>query len=284
MDEDTASLTAEGVAIMRAMRPAFEEGQPRRVDNIVQHLVDPERFEQMFAMFKQLPRSIAQRYCAMFAWRGWYAEDCLLEAIGRGVRQYVILGAGLDTFAYRQPASAAQLQIFEVDHPSTQQWKRDRLAAAQLATPPNVTFVPIDFEKVSLRDGLLGAGFDSAMPAFFSWLGVTQYLSEASIDATLQLIRSMQPGSEVVLSFVLPDDAMPKDEAPIAAMAAAGAASTGEPWLTRFHPDQLAAKLAAMRFSKVELFTPEQVNTCYFGDHQDWPGVFRLEQVVRAIV
>jgi methyltransferase (TIGR00027 family) len=187
----------------------------------------------------------------MFARQSRYAEDCVAESFNNGVRQYLILGAGLDTFAYRQPAWAEALRVFEVDYQSTERWKRRRLKAAGISVPDNVRLIPLDFEKVSLGDGLSGAGLDFAQPAIFSLLGVSQYLSEDALDVTLKLVLSMPVSSEIVFTFVLPEDGLPADEAPVAPMSAAKAAASGEPWLTRFHPERLEAKLTALGFSRV---------------------------------
>ena len=124
-------------------------------------------------------------------------------AIERGVRQYVVLGAGLDTFAYRNPFQSFGLHVFEVDHPATQEWKREQLRAAGIAVPEEMTFAAVDFERQSLADGLLQAGFDKQRPAFFSWLGVTPYLSRAAFDATMQFIAGLPSGSGVVFDYAV---------------------------------------------------------------------------------
>ena len=124
----------------------------------------------------QTPELTAFR--AIFVVRQRFAEEELAKAVARGVRQYVILGAGLDSLAYRRPDLTGMLQIFEVDHPSTQQWKRQRLTERGIAIPDNLTFVPLDFEVQDLAETMASSPFQSAEPAFFSWLGVTQYLSE----------------------------------------------------------------------------------------------------------
>ncbi len=127
--------------------------------------------------------------------RSRFAEDCLEAAFERGVRQYVILGAGLDTFAWRQPAWASGLRIFEVDQAGSQQDKQDRVARAGLAAPPNLVFVPVDFETEPLGQCLSGAGVDLRAPVFFSWLGVTPYLDEAAIDDVLRVVAGGPPGT-----------------------------------------------------------------------------------------
>jgi methyltransferase (TIGR00027 family) len=112
--------------------------------------------------------------------RSRYAEDELHTAIKRGIQQYVVLGAGLDTFAYRNPYPQDVLHVFEVDHPATQIWKRTRLEEAGITIPRTLTFTPVDFEIQTLEDGLRRAGFDTSKAAFFSWLGVTMYLTSSA--------------------------------------------------------------------------------------------------------
>jgi methyltransferase (TIGR00027 family) len=135
-----------------------------------------------------VPKNAITLWLAPFvAARSRYAEDQLAQAVEQRVAQYVVLGAGLDTFAYRNP-HAAYLRVFEVDRPATQAWKLERLQAAGIAVPPELQFVPVDFERQTLATGLEQGGFDSGSPAFLSWLGVTPYLTRESCMATLRFI------------------------------------------------------------------------------------------------
>ena len=129
--------------------------------------------------------------------RSRIAEDALSRAVDRGIRQIVILGAGLDTFALRNPHGARQIRIYEVDHPATQAWKRERLAEAQIAFPPWLILVPVDFERDDVGEKLVAAGFQQNSPAFFTWLGVVPYLTQDAICRTLDYMSSI-PNSEVV--------------------------------------------------------------------------------------
>ena len=284
MEEARPSFTAQGAAIMRAMHQTSDDDPKVLIDPIVSRLIDSETYEIARAAFAQMPPALVARLRAMFVVRSRYAEDCLAESFNRGVGQYVILGAGLDTFGYRQPPWAEGLKIFEVDYPSSQQWKRDRLESEGIPTPGNLKFVAVDFERISLRDGLSGAGFDFAVPSFFSLLGVSQYLSEDAFDLTLKLVLSTAVESEVVFSFVLPDEDLPAEEVPLAAMSAARAAASDEPWLTRFNPGRLRAKLIAMGFSKVIHLSPEQEHERYFQSRRDGMQNFVMEQMMTAIV
>ena len=133
--------------------------------------------------------------------RSRIAEDALSEAVERGIRQIVILGAGLDTFALRSPHGAQQIRIYEVDHPATQAWKLERLAEAQIALPPWLFLVPVDFERDDVGEKLVAAGFQEDSPAFFTWLGVVPYLTQDAIGSTLDYMTSIQ-NSEVVFDYM----------------------------------------------------------------------------------
>ena len=161
MEEERPSVTAEGAAVMRALHQKLD-GEPKLLDDLISaRLVEPDSYDPRLELLKRLPVGTALRLRAGFVLRSRFAEDCLAASVSDGVRQYVLLGAGLDTFAYRQPLWASSLRIFEVDHPATQEWKRKRLADARVFVPDNVSFVAVDFEKIALADGLSQAGLDS---------------------------------------------------------------------------------------------------------------------------
>jgi methyltransferase (TIGR00027 family) len=175
--------------------------------------------------------------------RGRYTEDRLARAAAAGVRQYVVLGAGLDSFGYRSPL-ASQLRVFEVDHPATQQWKREALAAARIPVPGTVTFVPADLAAGSLADLLPASGFDPSRPALISWLGVTMYLTRDAIGQTLTAIGTLAPGTEVITDYMLPARLRDAAGDSYVELISPAAAERGEPWLTFLSPDEAAALLA----------------------------------------
>ena len=218
-----------------------------------------------------------------FVLRNRYAEDCLAES-PTSVGQYVILGAGLDTFAYRQPPSAKHLRIFEVDHPATQRWKRERLAKVGIEPPPNLVFAPIDFERSSLAHGLGDATFDAEIPTFFSWLGVTQYLTVQAINQTLEYVASLPASSQIVFTFVLPDEALGPDDAQANAIGSSVAAARGEPWITRLEPRSLSIRLQSLGFSSTFHLTPADAQTRYYSGRTDGLPVPSIEQLMRATV
>ena len=188
--------------------------------------------------------------------RSRYTEDSLAASIAvGGIAQYVILGAGLDSFAYRSPL-AGQVAVFEVDHPATQDFKLGQLSAAGIPVPANVVFVPADFENDlaggSLAELLVRSGLDLTSPAFVSWLGVTMYLTRAAISQTLAEISGFAPGTQLIADYILP--AVLRDDTgnAYAGLVAPAAAKRGEPWLTFLAPDDMSALLEGHGFGPVE--------------------------------
>jgi methyltransferase (TIGR00027 family) len=205
---------------------------------------------------------------ALIAARSRFAEDGLAAAVARGVRQYVLLGAGLDTFALRNPFEG--LRVFEVDHPATQGWKRRRLAEAGLAAPPSLTFAPVDFETQTLAAGLAAAGFDAAAPALFAWLGVVIYLSRETVLETLAFIGGLPGGArpggaQVVFDYGVPLSAYPAEQRAQLAARDARVAALGEPWITRFEPAELAGLLRARGFTSIEDLGPAEIGRRFHG-------------------
>jgi methyltransferase (TIGR00027 family) len=278
MNQGRFSATAFGAAIQRAVHQT--EPKPILIDPIVGRLL------------ATIPRptegNVRERFgvvnSSVFVLRSRYAEDELEAAAKRGVGQYVILGAGFDTFAYRQPGYARDLTIYEVDHPVTQQGKREALQAAGIELPSNLRWAPIDFERQTLDQGLATAGFDANRPAFFSWLGVTQYLTLPAIEATLAYVASLPAGSTIVLTFVLPDSELQGDDLHMAVGGARGAASIGEPWLTRLRPSEIDGTARSLGFSEVEHLSPEAATARYFAGREDGLQAMKVEQLIRLTV
>lgn len=183
--------------------------------------------------------------------RSRYTEDRLAAAAGRGVSQYMILGAGLDSFAYRAEL-ASQVCVFEVDHPATQEWKREQLAKAGLPVPDGTAFVPADFEHGELAASLRAAGFDPNQPTLVSWLGVTMYLTGEAISQTLKELGTFAAGSELIIDHMLPPGCRDADGQSYADQVAPVAAQRGEPWLSFLAPDEMAALLTMHGFARIE--------------------------------
>jgi methyltransferase (TIGR00027 family) len=197
--------------------------------------------------------------------RSRFAEESLAAAVTRGVQQYVVLGAGLDTFAHRNPFADRGLRVFEVDHPATQGWKRARLASAGLTPPASLTFAPVDFERQTLAEGLAAAGFDATEPASFAWLGVVVYLTRAAVLETLGYIGSLPAGTEVVFDYGEPSASLSPEQRRRRARREARLAAKGEPWITRFMPSDLAAELQRLGFDALEDLGPAQVARRFYG-------------------
>jgi methyltransferase (TIGR00027 family) len=258
--EPSPSRTALGVAWLRAAHQILDP--PPRI------LEDPAAVALFGDGAAEKLRSDAERLrtpgaCGLRAHvllRSRYAEDRLERAVARGVSQYVVLGAGYDTFIVRQPAWARVLRITEVDRPAIQEGKRERLEAVGLVVPGNVRFLSMDFEAETLAEGLRRGGVRESEPAFFSWLGVTMYLTEPAIDAVLATVATFPPGSEIVLTFAQPGGA----EHPGRPTLAERAAAVGEPWLSYFTPEALEWKLREAGFRDVEFLTPEMAAATYF--------------------
>ena len=182
--------------------------------------------------------------------RSRYTEDALSRAVSRGVGQYVILGAGLDSFAYRA-GLAGRVRVFEVDHPATQDWKRRALAAAQVPVPEAVTFVAVDLATDSLAGPLLAAGFDTAAPALVSWLGVTMYLTPDAVADIMTAVGRLAPGTELVADYMLPAGLRDEAGAVYGELVAQAAAERGEPWLSCFAPGEITDMARRAGFREV---------------------------------
>ena len=265
-----------GVAALRAAHQLLD-GEPKLLDDpVILRLLPPE----FKANIRQNPGAyrtpLSSRLRSHVLLRSRYAEDCLAEAFARGVRQYILLGAGLDTYAWRQPPGLAQLRIFEVDHPATQEQKRQLLEKAGLATPDNLYLISTDFESSSIEEALERSsnalsgpsshalsgrpGFDPMLPCFISWLGVMVYLSMEAIDAVFDWLITLPAGSEMVLTFTRKKD-----------LSALGdrAAALGEPWQTFFTPEELSEKLLLRGFSSVNILEPQEAWQTYYAGRTD---------------
>jgi methyltransferase (TIGR00027 family) len=183
--------------------------------------------------------------------RSRYAEDRLAAAVASGVHQYVLLGAGLDSFACRS-SLAGQLAVFEVDHPGTQAWKRAALTAAGIGTCPGLTFIPAEFGDSSLAGALRAGGFDFGRPAVISWLGVTMYLDDHAIRDTLAALSGCAPGTELIVDYMLPDGLRDETGDDYVSQVAAVAADRGEAWLTFASPAEMTALLTEFGFEVAE--------------------------------
>jgi methyltransferase (TIGR00027 family) len=216
---------------------------------------------------------------AFMAARSRWTEDKLAAAVADGVRQYVVLGAGLDTFALRSPY--AGLRVFEVDFPATQQWKRGLLRERAISEPDHLTFAPLDFEHKTLSAGLAQAGFDASAAAFFGWLGVVPYLSREAFRATLAAIAGLPAKTAVAFDYGVPPEMLEPQRRRFFETLAARVAAAGEPFKLFFSPEELDLELRSAGFERVEQAGSEELNGLYFKGRADGlalqaPGLGRM--------
>jgi methyltransferase (TIGR00027 family) len=239
------SQTARGAAAYRAIHQTHE-GAAIFGDPFAEKILDDETR----AALDELAADPSLRRLRLFiVSRSRFSEEALRDRVARGTRQVVVLGAGLDTFALRNPF--AHVQVFEIDFPATQAWKRERLNEAGIALPETLTFAPVDFEHESLADGLARVGFRRDQPAFFQWLGVVPYLTREAIASTLDFISSI-PASAVAFDYTEPFEDQPPERRASLMATADRAAARGEPWLSFFKPDEISSLLHDKGFSDVE--------------------------------
>ncbi len=263
MPDKSSSRTALAVAWLRAAHQVLEAAPRILEDPVAPLLLGKDTPQQIHAGAARFQSSAARHLRSHVLLRSRHAEERLELAAVRGVRQYILLGAGYDTFALRQPEWARPLRIVELDHPGSQADKRRRIAAAGLEAPANLVFAAIDFEHESLLDGLGRHGVDPAQPAFFSWLGVTMYLSKDAVAATLRHAGTFAAGSEIVLTFAAPRGSDVGAEA-VQSELAQRAAQVGEPWLSWYEPAEIEGVLHDAGFREVEFLAPEQARVRYY--------------------
>ncbi|HEX4310152.1 MAG TPA: class I SAM-dependent methyltransferase [Acidobacteriaceae bacterium] len=269
MIEGRRSGTAERVAIRRAAHQLYDRPLIFE-DPLALRILSEEAAARIPAEADEGNQNPWGRGLRIFlAVRSRFAEEELAHAVQQGVRQYVVLGAGLDTFAYRNPF--ADLRVFEVDHPDTQAWKRAQFQNAGIDIPDSMRFAPIDFERDTLAHGLAAAGFRFDEPAFFAWLGVVPYLTRVAAFATLTFIASLPPHSGVVFDYAIPRELMGETERRAFDYLAERVARAGEPFRLFFDPPQLAADLRALGFTAIEDLDGAAIRVRWFGESPETP-------------
>lgn len=300
MDAQKASITALVCGFTRAYHA--KNDSPKIFDDFwAERLLSPEEYafmEKSVASLLNLfepetagkvdestaRRLVMQKYnSSTVLSRARFIEDCLEKAISAGIDQYVILGAGLDTFTLRQPELADRVRVFEVDHPASQADKKDRLVRAAGSLPKNLVLIPVNFETDDLRDCLLQSGFDPAKPAFFSWPGVTYYLELEAIRITLRIIADLgAPGSGLVFDYA---DDTAFDPARISdreRKLQSITRQTGEPMKTGFVPVELEAELSRFGFRTVENLDPAVIEERFFSNLADLYHAFDTAHFIHA--
>jgi methyltransferase (TIGR00027 family) len=268
MRHDRPSTTAWAVALRRAAHQLLDDPLVLE-DPLALQIVGRAAVQDSIAkentqgeLYLKFSRSLRAAVVA----RSRFAEDLLADAVAAGARQYVVLGAGLDTFGHRN--GLAGVRIFEVDHPATQAWKQSLLAAAAIASPPSLAFVPVNFESESLGERLAASGFDPAIPAFFSWLGVVPYLTQESFRQTAAFVASL-PKAQLVFDYATDPADLSTAERMAFEMLAQRVKAAGEPFRLMMRPAAMHAELRAARFAQVETRTSAQMNERYFFGRAD---------------
>jgi methyltransferase (TIGR00027 family) len=259
------SRTALRVALRRAAHQLYDVQPLVFQDPVAVPILGKAYAEELRRTPTRPDRPFSVGLRAFLVARSRYAEDMLARGVANGIAQYVLLGAGLDTFAHRNPYP--QVRVFEVDHPATQQWKLDLLAAGGFSHPANLTYAPVDFERQALGEQLREAGFDSGAPTFFAWLGVVPYLTLEAFRGTIGFIGSQPAGSGVVLDYGQPRSALPFLEKLAHDSLAARVQLAGEPFRLFFTPPEMAAELAAFR--SIEDLGSAEINARYFAGRAD---------------
>lgn len=273
------SLTARRVAERRAAHQLIDTPVVLQ-DPLALRIVGATAVEERNRLKMHEQGRVARALRAFMAARSRVAEDEVARRAAEPLRQYVILGAGLDTFAYRNPYE--HLRVFEVDQPLTQAWKRQQLNERRIPIGPNVTFVAVDFERDEIPAALVEAGWDPRQPTVYAWLGVTMYLEPETVFKVLRVIAGQTIGTTVVFDYAVSPEILNPVERLVFEEFEKRVAAAGEPWMCTFDPDALAHDLRELGFDEVEDLGADELNARYFKDRTDGLRVGRLAHVVRA--
>jgi methyltransferase (TIGR00027 family) len=258
--------TAVRTALWRAMHLQTDAPPHIIEDTIGLQLVSPpEGWQQRPDMDPDFTRRLRASMVA----RARFIEDVVMEQHANGAGQYIILGAGLDTFAQRRPDIASTLQVFEIDQPGTQSWKQQRLIELGFGIPSWLHFVSVDFETSSWWEQLNRAGFDTGKPAVVACTGVTLYLTKSAILATLRQLATLAPGSKIALTFYLPIDLLDEEDKPLQQIAEKGARAAGTPFISFFTPEEMQSLAREAGFKEIEMVTSQDITRRYFTGRTD---------------
>jgi methyltransferase (TIGR00027 family) len=263
MNEGKPSRTAQRVAVRRAAHQLIDRPLVFE-DPFAMRIIGPDAAAATEA---KAEGQVSAAFRAFMAVRSRYAEDELRYAVERAVRQYVVLGAGLDTFAWRNPYP--ELRVFEVDFPATQHWKKQRVANAGMELPESMTFAPVDFESQTLAEGLRAAGFREDQAAYFSWLGVTMYLTLEAFEATMRFIGALPTGGGVTFDYAVERSELNFIERLAIDHLSKKVAALGEPFQLFFRPGELGNLLRQFGFREIEDMGRDELNARYFGNRAD---------------
>ena len=284
MESGKPSYMADRTARLRAAHQLLDDDPKILADPLAVSLYGGNTESDIQEDLEFLQKPVLRRARTFMVVRARYTEDQLTEAIKRGIEQFVILGAGLDTFAYRCAESVKNLRIFEVDHPDTQRWKLAKLKAAQIGIPAHLRHIGVDFEHHSLADKLTAGGFDAAAPAFFSWLGVSYYLERHAVFSMFAFIANMPPPSQIVFDYLLDETLLDEKSRASVSSARRQTDTHGEPLRTRFVPRDLQAELQKIGFRKVARLTSQDATQLYLSGRRDGLSLDASLQLMSAIV
>lgn len=266
MRGNAPSSTALRVALRRAAHQLLDA--PKVLDDPLAVPIVGDAVAEIHNERARHESAVATRFRAFMVARSRYAEDQLAESVAHGATQYLVLGAGLDTSAYRGVA-LCNVDVFEVDHPNTQAWKKERLAAANVAVPASVSYVSVDFERQELAHELRAAGFRVDQKTFVSWLGVVPYLTKEAAAHTLGFIGTLPPGSGVAFDYAVSRSSLGFLERLALDALSRRVARAGEPFRLFFSPEELEEFLAGLGFHRIEQLAAAQINTKYFANRRD---------------
>lgn len=258
--------TAVRTALWRALHVQIDPGPHIIEDETGLKLIAPEEGWQQRP---DMDPEFTKRLRAAMVARARFIEDLIIEQSKQGILQYVLLGAGLDTFAQRRPDIAAQLQIYEIDQPDTQTWKQQRLKELGFGIPKGLHFVPVNFETASWWEQLLKNGFDLQKPAVVACTGVSLYLTKDAIKAILDQVTTLAPGSILAMTFYLPMALMEEADRPLQEIAEKGARAAGTPFVSFFAPEEILDIARQAGFRKMELISSKDLAQRYFADRTD---------------
>lgn len=267
MREGILSRTAFRVALRRAAHQILDS--PKVLDDPLAGPIIGEAIAEVRADIARLQSPIAKNLRAFMVARSRYAEDQLAACVARGVHQYLVLGAGLDTSAYRGISVTENLRAFEIDHPHTQAWKKECLQAAAISIPGSVCFVPVDFERQNLEAELEAAGFRPDQPAFVSWLGVVPYLTMGAAARTFAFLGRFPEGSGVAFDYAVSPSSLGFLERMAVRALSRRVARAGEPFRLFFAPTELEEFLRKHGFRRIEQLTGKEINERYFAGRTD---------------
>lgn len=281
MNVGQASTTAMAAAVIRDAHRVYD-ARPWILDDPYALVLVGEQWRDIrAAQIATYPEPVWRQQRAGVVVRSRYAEDRLVAGPHR---QYVILGAGLDSFAWRRPDLVGPVRLFEVDHPATQAWKRARIDDLNLPVHDEHIFAPTEFETETLHSGLKRAGLDWTQPTFVSWLGVTMYLTAEAIEATLSTVASFEPGSEIVFTYLPKDPFLDEIGRQIRDTFSKLATSAGEPFITELSPTEAEALIERSGLEVAEHPTPNVLRDRYFSDRDDGLRSYTTQRLITARV